>query len=165
MSVWELLSHGLNHWLITWGKDWVSPGSTGEGSSAVWPEGVKPGCTSPRPHLRADWHWGRISFWRSRLCGVFPVDLFLQIQVSIPSLFVSFPIFITIIFLAVTPTVTTQFSNDLLELMWALLLVFGFFFFWITKSLTSDASKSEDGRHGRSTYCQIRQGCLWAPSC
>jgi len=65
------LSHGLNHWLSTWGKDLVSPGSTGEGNSAVRPEGVEPGCTSLRPHLRADCHWGRISGWRCLPCGVF----------------------------------------------------------------------------------------------
>lgn len=46
LSVWELLSHDLNHWLSTWRKDLVSSGSTGEGSSAVWEEGVEPGCTS-----------------------------------------------------------------------------------------------------------------------
>ena len=63
--VWELLNNGLNHWLTTWGKHWVSHGSTGEGNSAVWPEGVEPGCTSPRSHLWADCLWGRISFWRS----------------------------------------------------------------------------------------------------
>jgi len=27
--------------------------------------------SSPRPHLRADYHWGRLSFWRSFLFGVF----------------------------------------------------------------------------------------------
>jgi len=48
--VWELLSHGLNLWLSTWGKDPVSPGSTAEGNSAVRPEEVEPGCTSLRPH-------------------------------------------------------------------------------------------------------------------
>jgi len=63
-NVWELLNQGLNLWLTTWGKHWVSSGSTGEGNSAVWLEGVEPGCTSPRSHLRADCHWGRISFWR-----------------------------------------------------------------------------------------------------
>ena len=63
-AVWELLNHNLNLWLTTWGKHWVSHGSTGEGNSPVWPEGVEPGSTSPRPHLRADCHWGRISFWR-----------------------------------------------------------------------------------------------------
>jgi len=70
LLVWELLSHGLNQWLSTWGKDLVSSGSTGEGSSAVWLEGVEPGCTSLRPHLRADCCCGRISGWRSLLCGV-----------------------------------------------------------------------------------------------
>jgi len=58
--------------LSTWGKDLVSPGSTGEGNSAVWPEGVEPGCTSLRPHLRADCHWGRVSGWISLPCGIFP---------------------------------------------------------------------------------------------
>ena len=51
----------------------VSPGSTGEGNSAVAQEGVDPGCTSPRPHLRADYNRRRISFWRSVFCGDFPV--------------------------------------------------------------------------------------------
>jgi len=60
---------GQNHWLSIWGKDQVSPGSTGEGNSPVRPEGVEPGCISPRPHLRADCHWGRISFW-----GSFPLE-------------------------------------------------------------------------------------------
>lgn len=46
LCVWELLSPGLNHWLSSWGKDPLSPGSTGEGNSAVWPEGVEPGCAS-----------------------------------------------------------------------------------------------------------------------
>ena len=59
LTVWELLSHGRNDWLSNWGKDLLSPGSTGEGNSAVWPEGVQPGCTSLRPHLRADCHSGR----------------------------------------------------------------------------------------------------------
>jgi len=70
-AVWEMLSHSLNHWLITWGKDWVSHGSTGEGNSPVWPEGVEPGSTSPRPHLRADCHWGRMFFWKS-----FPLEFY-----------------------------------------------------------------------------------------
>ena len=50
-GVWELLSHGLSHWLSTWGRDPVSPGNTGEGNSAEWPEGVEPGCTSLRPPI------------------------------------------------------------------------------------------------------------------
>jgi len=40
-AVWELLSQSLNLWLITWGKHWVSCGSTGEGNSPVWSEGVE----------------------------------------------------------------------------------------------------------------------------
>ena len=59
-----------------------SPGSTGEGNSAVWPEGVEAGCTSLRPHLRADCHWGRISGWRFLSCGVSLVSLDLQRWVS-----------------------------------------------------------------------------------
>jgi len=69
--VWELLNDGLNHWLITWGDHWVSRGSTGEGNSTVQLEGVEPGCTSLRPHLRADCYWGRISLWRSLLLESF----------------------------------------------------------------------------------------------
>jgi len=34
----------------------------------VWLEGVEPGCTSLRPHLRADCCWRRISGWRSFPC-------------------------------------------------------------------------------------------------
>jgi len=49
----------------------LSHGSTGEGNSCVWPEGVEPGYTSLRPHLRAECLWGRISFWRFLLCGTF----------------------------------------------------------------------------------------------
>ena len=45
-GVWELLGHGLSHWLSTWGKGPVSSGSTGEGNSVVGPEGVEPGCIS-----------------------------------------------------------------------------------------------------------------------
>jgi len=74
-SVWEMLSHGLNH-LSIWGKEPVSPGSTGEGNSPVWPEGVEPGSTSLSPsHLRADCHWERIPVWRSLPCGIFFVSL------------------------------------------------------------------------------------------
>ena len=45
---------GQNHWLSIWGKDPVNTGNTDEGNSAVWPEGVEPGCTCFRPHLRVD---------------------------------------------------------------------------------------------------------------
>jgi len=71
LLVWEQLSHSLNHWLSTWEKDLVSPGSTGEGNSSVWPEGVEPGCISLKPHLRADCHWRWISYWRSLFGGAF----------------------------------------------------------------------------------------------
>jgi len=60
--------------LSTWGKDPVSPGSAGGGNSAVGLEGVEPGCTSLRPHLRAVCHWGRISFWRFLFGEAFPCE-------------------------------------------------------------------------------------------
>jgi len=50
----------------------ISSGSTGEGNLPVQPEEVEPGCTSLRPHLRADWHGGRISGWSSLLGEAFP---------------------------------------------------------------------------------------------
>jgi len=56
-----------NCWIRAWTSDWsteVSCRSTGEGSSPVWLEGVESGSTSPRPHLMADCHWGRVSLWR-----------------------------------------------------------------------------------------------------
>jgi len=62
--VWKLLNRGLNLWLITWGEHWVSCGSTGEGNSPVWPEEVVLDPPFLDPHLRADWQWGRILFWR-----------------------------------------------------------------------------------------------------
>jgi len=34
LCVWEQLNHSLNLWLTTWGKHWVSHGSTGEGNSS-----------------------------------------------------------------------------------------------------------------------------------
>jgi len=55
-------SCSVTAWLSTWGKDPISPGSTGEGNSHVWPEGLQPGCTSLRTHLRADCQLGRFSF-------------------------------------------------------------------------------------------------------
>ena len=57
------------------GKDPVSPGSTAGGNSAVGLEGVQPGCTSHRPHLRADCPSGRVSSWRSLLGEAFPANL------------------------------------------------------------------------------------------
>ena len=35
-------------------------------------KGVEPGCTSLRPHLRADCHWGRVSSWSSLFGEAFP---------------------------------------------------------------------------------------------
>ena len=70
-TVWELLNHSLKIWLITWGEHWVSCRSTGKGNSPVWPEGMEPGSTSPRTHLRADCRRGRISFWRSLILEFF----------------------------------------------------------------------------------------------
>ena len=80
---WGLLSHSLSHWLSPGGTDLVSTVSTGEGNSAVWPDGVEPGCTSLRPHLRAECHWRKVLWLEiSPLCGVFPASLGLQRWVS-----------------------------------------------------------------------------------
>lgn len=38
---WKLLNHGPNHWLIIWGKHWVSHERTGKGNSPVWLEGAR----------------------------------------------------------------------------------------------------------------------------
>ena len=93
LAIWELLNHGLNLWLTTWGKHWVSCRSTGEGNPAVWPEGVEPGCTSHRPCLRADCHWGRISFWRSLPLEFFHepttwVSVFVYFQLSLSTVII-----------------------------------------------------------------------------
>ena len=52
-----------------WTSDWPPEASAESAVGAqvkaippVWPEVVQPGSTSPRPHLRADSHRGRISF-------------------------------------------------------------------------------------------------------
>ena len=77
-QIWNICG---NCWATAWatdlstlGRDLVSPESTAEGSSAVWPEGVEPGCTSLRPHLRADCHWARIFSWRSLFAETFPCE-------------------------------------------------------------------------------------------
>jgi len=44
-------------------KHWVSHGAQVK-AIHLWLEGLEPGCTSPRPHLRADCHRGRICSWR-----------------------------------------------------------------------------------------------------
>jgi len=60
-----------NCWMMAWTSDWPPEASTESAMGAqvkaihpVWLEGVKPGSTSPRPHLSADCQWGRVSFWR-----------------------------------------------------------------------------------------------------
>ena len=67
-----------NSWITAWTSDWppeVSAESAARAQmnaiSPEWPEGVEPGCTSPRPHLRADSQGGRISSWRSLLLEPF----------------------------------------------------------------------------------------------
>lgn len=87
-TVWELLNYDLNLWLTTWGKHWVSRGSTGEGNSRVWLEGMEPGSTSPRPHLRADCHWGRNSFWR-----LLPLEFFCKPRRWVTILFSIIPFY------------------------------------------------------------------------
>ena len=98
MCVWELLNDNLNLWLITWGEHWVSCGSTGEGNSPVWREGVEPGSTSPRSHLRADCQWRKALFLEIAPLGVFFCVLMVWV-----SIFHLFPI---VIFLAILSVVT-----------------------------------------------------------
>ena len=60
-----------NCWVTAWTTDWAPGERTRSALGAqvkaiqLWSEGVEPGCTSLRPHLRADCHWGRITGWRS----------------------------------------------------------------------------------------------------
>ena len=74
LPVWELLNHGLNLWLTTWAQvNAISP---------EWPEGVDPGSTPPRPHLKADSQGGRFSIWR-----LFPLEPFCEPRIQVRSLF------------------------------------------------------------------------------
>ena len=73
-----------NWWVTAWTtdsapgeKDVVSPGNTGEGNSPVQPEGVEPGSTSHRPHLRGECQCRRIFGWRFLSWGVFFVSLYI----------------------------------------------------------------------------------------
>ena len=61
-GVWELLSPSLNHWLNTWGKDWVGPAAQVKAIYPLWQEGVEPGCISLRPHLKGWMLLGK-DFW------------------------------------------------------------------------------------------------------
>ena len=67
-----------NHWIIAWTSDWPHEASTESAAGAQvnavsleWPEGMEPGSTSPRPHLRADSQGGKIFIWRSLLMESF----------------------------------------------------------------------------------------------
>ena len=51
---------------LLWEHRWRQP---------LWWEGMEPGCNSPRPHLRADCHWGRFSFQGLLLLEFFSVSL------------------------------------------------------------------------------------------
>ena len=68
--IWERLSY-------SWPTDWAPRGKDRSALGAqvrviqLWLEEVEPGCTSLRPHLRADCYWGRSSFWRSLLGAAF----------------------------------------------------------------------------------------------
>ena len=62
----------------SWTSDWPPEASVESAAGAQvnaispeWPEGVEPGSTPPRPHLRADSQGGRISIWRSLLLEPF----------------------------------------------------------------------------------------------
>ena len=60
-----------NCWIMAWISDWPPEVSAESAAGAQvntispeWPEGMEPGSTPPRPHLRADSQGGRISIWR-----------------------------------------------------------------------------------------------------
>ena len=95
-----------NCWVTVWTTDWT-PGertlsALGAQVKAIHlcdQKGVEPGSTSPRPHLMADCHWGRISFWVSLLFGVFhckPRSLDISEHFFFDSLFCTMIIFLTI---------------------------------------------------------------------
>ena len=67
-----------NCWITAWTSDWSPEVSTESAGGAQLKaihlcdqKGVEPGCTSPRPHLRADCPWGRVSFWSLLLLEFF----------------------------------------------------------------------------------------------
>ena len=72
-NFWKCMLHG-NCWVTAWTTDWSSVERTGSALGTLgkaihlcdWKEW--------RPHLRANYHCGRISFWRFLLCGVFPCE-------------------------------------------------------------------------------------------
>jgi len=78
-------NYWITAWTIEWPPDASAESATGAPVHAIspeWPEGVEPGCTPPRPHLRADSEGGRISIWRSPL-----LELFWEPRTWVKSLF------------------------------------------------------------------------------
>ena len=73
LGAWELLNHGLNLWLTTWGECWVSCRGTGE-CNFTW--------VTEKPNLKADSQGGRISIWRS-----LPLESFCKPRTWVRSLF------------------------------------------------------------------------------
>jgi len=85
--LWELLNHGLNLWLITWVKHWVSHGSTGEGN---WLEGVEPDSPSPRPPFKGWLSLRKDLFLKIASPGVFPCKPATQMSILYLFLILSF---------------------------------------------------------------------------
>ena len=79
-GVWELSNHGLNLWSTTWAES--AAGAQVNTISPEWLEGVEPGCTPPRPHLRADSQGERFSTWRLLL-----LEPFCEPRIQVRSLF------------------------------------------------------------------------------
>jgi len=74
---------------MAWTSDWPPEASAEsvaraqvKAISPEWPEGVDPGCTPPRPHLRADSQGGWVSIWRSLL-----LEPFCEPRTQVSSLF------------------------------------------------------------------------------
>jgi len=116
-TVWELLNHDLNLWWITWGKHWDSCARTGEGNSPLWPEGVEPVSTFPRPHLRADCHWERISFSR-----LLPLEFFCKPKTWVSTCIYFWSSLSTLIILLVMWRVKYQPNHTTLPIVYLLIV-------------------------------------------
>jgi len=75
-------------WVMAWTTDWA-PGERSQSALGAQVKAIHVcdqkgwSLDAPlRPHLRADCHCGKVSGWRSLLCGVLPVSLGLWMQVS-----------------------------------------------------------------------------------
>ena len=78
-----------NCWITGRTSDWPpevnaesASGAQVNAISPEWLEGVEPGSTLPRPHLRVDCYWGSISIWRTSF-----LEPFHEPRMQISSLF------------------------------------------------------------------------------